>query len=45
MAGVAVTGWLLDLTHGYAATFLLTAGIGVCGALLLAMTPGRVPEG
>lgn len=39
IAGVALTGWLLDLTHTYAATFLLSAGIALAGALLLAFTP------
>lgn len=40
IAGVAITGWLLDLTHSYAATFFLTAGIALAGALLLVFTPG-----
>ena len=46
IAAVAITGWLLDVTRTYAATFELTAGIAVCGALLLVMTsagPGRQP--
>lgn len=34
IVGVAVTGWLVDRTGGYAAPFLLTAGLGVAGAVL-----------
>ena len=35
--GVFVTGWLVDRTGGYAAPFLLTAGIGALGAVLFLM--------
>jgi ACS family sodium-dependent inorganic phosphate cotransporter len=35
--GVAITGWLLDLTHTYAATFLATAALTLIGALALAL--------
>ena len=35
--GVAITGWLLDLTGGYAATFALAAGINVVGAAVFAI--------
>jgi len=34
VAGVAVTGWLLDRTGSYSATFVLTAGIAITGALV-----------
>jgi ACS family sodium-dependent inorganic phosphate cotransporter len=44
IAGVAITGWLLDVTHTYTATFLLTAVIAAAGALLLAMTRPTVPS-
>jgi ACS family sodium-dependent inorganic phosphate cotransporter len=33
VAGVAMTGWLLDVTHGYQATFFITAILGVIGTL------------
>ncbi len=33
IAGVWITGWLLDRTGSYAATFLLTAGIATAGAV------------
>ena len=33
VAGVALTGWLLDVTHGYQLTFLITAALGVIGTL------------
>jgi MFS transporter, ACS family, solute carrier family 17 (sodium-dependent inorganic phosphate cotransporter), other len=33
VAGVVITGWLLDRTGGYSVTFLLTASIAVAGAL------------
>lgn len=33
VAGVAITGWLLDVTHGYHATFLITACLNVAGTL------------
>ena len=39
IVGVAVTGWLVDRTGGYAAPFLLTAGLGVAGAVFF-MTLG-----
>lgn len=32
--GVAVTGWLVDLTGTYASAFALAAGVNVCGALV-----------
>jgi MFS transporter, ACS family, solute carrier family 17 (sodium-dependent inorganic phosphate cotransporter), other len=38
IAGVAITGWLLDVTHTYTPTFLLTAAVAACGALVLAVT-------
>ncbi len=31
--GVAATGWLLDVTGGYTATFLVAAGVSGLGAL------------
>lgn len=34
IVGVAATGWLLDLTGGYTATFLVAAGVNVVGALV-----------
>jgi len=34
IVGVAVTGWLVDRTGGYAAPFLVTAGVAVAGALV-----------
>jgi ACS family sodium-dependent inorganic phosphate cotransporter len=34
IAGVAITGWLLDKTGTYSATFLLTAAIATVGAVL-----------
>lgn len=33
VAGVAITGWLLDITGGYSATFVLAAAICVVGAI------------
>jgi ACS family sodium-dependent inorganic phosphate cotransporter len=33
VAGVAITGWLVDVTHGYHAAFLVTAVLGVFGTL------------
>ena len=33
VAGVAITGWLLDRTGSYSATFLLTAAVAIAGAL------------
>lgn len=32
--GVAATGWLLDVTGSYSATFLVAAGVNVVGALV-----------
>ncbi len=32
--GVVLTGWLLDVTGGYTATFIVAAGVSVAGALL-----------
>jgi ACS family sodium-dependent inorganic phosphate cotransporter len=32
--GVALTGWLLDVTGGYTATFVVAAGINLFGALV-----------
>ncbi len=37
VVGVAVTGWLLDVTGTYSAAFALTAGVGVAGALAYAL--------
>jgi len=34
IAGVTITGWLLDKTGGYSATFVLTAALGIMGALV-----------
>lgn len=34
VAGVAITGWLLDRTGSYSATFLLTAAIAIGGAIV-----------
>lgn len=34
IAGVAVTGWLIDVTHGYDAAFLVTAALAVAGTLV-----------
>ena len=34
VVGVAITGWLVDRTGGYAAPFLVTAGIAVFGAVV-----------
>lgn len=34
IVGVAVTGWLVDRTGGYAAPFLVTAALGVVGAVV-----------
>lgn len=34
VVGVAITGWLLDRTGGYSATFLLTASVAIAGALV-----------
>jgi ACS family sodium-dependent inorganic phosphate cotransporter len=43
IAGVAVTGWLLDATHSYAATFLMTAAIVTAGAVALLVTRAQPP--
>jgi len=40
IAGVAITGALLDATHSYNATFVLSAAIALTGALALALTRG-----
>ncbi len=37
IAGVAITGALLDATHSYNATFVLTAAIAIAGALAVAL--------
>ncbi len=34
IVGVAATGWLLDLTGSYSATFVVAAGINVIGAIV-----------
>jgi len=34
IVGVAVTGWLLDVTGTYSAAFILTAGISVLSAMV-----------
>ena len=34
IAGVALTGWLLDATGGYTATFVVAAAVNVAGALV-----------
>jgi ACS family sodium-dependent inorganic phosphate cotransporter len=33
IAGIAVTGWLVDRTQSYSTAFLVTAVLGVCGTL------------
>ncbi len=33
IVGVAVTGWLVDITGTYSAAFVLTAAVSVVGAL------------
>lgn len=33
VAGIAITGWLVDRTHSYAMAFLVTAVLGLCGTL------------
>jgi MFS transporter, ACS family, solute carrier family 17 (sodium-dependent inorganic phosphate cotransporter), other len=43
IAGVAITGWLLDETHSYAATFLMTAAITTAGAVALLVTRSAPP--
>lgn len=44
--GVAVTGWLVDVTGGYVAAFSLAAGIGAVGALVFLFlgTANRIIE-
>jgi MFS transporter, ACS family, solute carrier family 17 (sodium-dependent inorganic phosphate cotransporter), other len=37
IVGVAVTGWLVDVTGTYAAAFMLTAAVSVAGALVFAL--------
>jgi ACS family sodium-dependent inorganic phosphate cotransporter len=37
IVGVAVTGWLLDVTGTYSAAFILTAGISVLSALVFGL--------
>jgi ACS family sodium-dependent inorganic phosphate cotransporter len=53
VAGVAITGWLLDRTGNYAATFLLTAAVAIAGALIyflfaagerIDLAPTRLPR-
>ena len=34
IVGVAATGWLLDLTGSYTATFVVAAGVNIVGALV-----------
>jgi ACS family sodium-dependent inorganic phosphate cotransporter len=34
VAGVAITGWLVDRTGTYSATFTLTAAVAILGALI-----------
>ncbi len=36
IVGVSLTGWLVDVTGTYAAAFMLTAAVGVVGALVFA---------
>ncbi len=43
IAGVAITGWLLDVTHTYAVTFLVSAAIAGAGAVLLMLTRVTAP--
>lgn len=45
IAGVAITGWLLDVTHSYAVTFLVSAALAGGGAVLLALTKVATPAG
>jgi ACS family sodium-dependent inorganic phosphate cotransporter len=37
IVGVAVTGWLVDVTGTYSAAFALAAGISVVGAIVFGM--------
>lgn len=37
IVGVALTGWLVDVTGTYSAAFVLTAIVSVCGALVFAL--------
>jgi ACS family sodium-dependent inorganic phosphate cotransporter len=37
IVGVAVTGWLVDVTGTYSAAFLLTAAVSACAALFYAL--------
>ena len=45
IAGVAITGWLLDLTHTYAVTFLLSAAIAGRGRSGAGADQGRARAG
>jgi len=44
--GVAITGWLIDLTGTYDAAFMLAAGLNVSGAIVwvLWMTSDRIVD-
>ncbi len=45
IAGVAITGWLVDITGTYASTFLVSAAVAGAGALSLAAAAGSpVPK-
>jgi ACS family sodium-dependent inorganic phosphate cotransporter len=37
IVGVAITGWLVDVTGTYAAAFVLTASVGAAGAIVYAI--------
>lgn len=39
IVAVPVTGWLLDTTHSYATSFLVSAAVALAGAIVLALTP------
>ena len=41
--GVAITGWLVDLTHSYTATFVLAATINVIGTIVWLLFAAATP--
>jgi MFS transporter, ACS family, solute carrier family 17 (sodium-dependent inorganic phosphate cotransporter), other len=43
IAGVAITGWLVDVTHTYAAAFLLSALVSVGGAIFFLRFASATP--
>jgi len=44
LAGVYITGWLIDRTGSYNAPFFLTAAVGIVGAIVYLLYASGVRE-